>query len=919
MAHHGTNAIRTPTDRVVVAVLAVAGAALLGWSNGVGRWLGAAALLIATYELRALQLQWPHWGAHVRRALPYTIVIIAFVALFWEPLLGRPPATRDHGIHYFQTHLLFSEFLPRGTTWGWSRSFGAGYPYGESYPTLGYLVCGLPHLLSLGALDLRASYALSFAGIWGLGAFAVGWFAHGIARAMKLRGEASDWAFAIGALLWLFDAGASRQGGWNYLVFHGVWPQMFSTVLWTLSLRATAHAMRTPSPRWVGLAALALGGSVCAHPFGMVATAGSALIWLVVLALSREDIRPAPLRTWAAIHVGAFAIGSSTTLVFFESAAGMNRSPVPWASLSTLGAEIATGTLFPTHWAWLGPLFVLGAIAIVRRPTANGLLALGLVGGLLVLGSHETLTALRLDLVAAGFKNLQFPRVSIELKPLLFAIAAVGAVAGLRWLPRRSAPSRARAWSVALLAAPLLVGMLDGVGRLKTRPVGALETLQGTGHGEAEAALTRALQAEANAASVEQPMRVAFLRHKMSGGTYPIFSITDGPSALVLDGHVPAVNFKVRVTRTAAAYDALGVTHVVHDRPLPDNEARFAERLTPLDTFGPYRLARYTPQASTPLIDVPGGEASELIVEDERIKTTITVARPTRVVVRQAPHLRWEATLDGEPLEILPSRSISGLTLSAVDIARSGVLEFRYRRRSIEDAAGWLALVTTLLAIASLIRGQPIPWPTRAWPKHVPALLVVAGLLAWVFVRQRQDAQLDGTWQHIASKVAYRDAPGPEEEAEPSQRPHLVRDLVIDEVVTVRRDPQRTCVGIMGKDVLAGCSEAEHEPSLATSYRAPYLYRCIEFGLSPGGRATIDLGPGNEDIVGVLERRLMGSSGKGVRFGTLGDPTRLQRDKTNFYIAKGTAEPRATATVVNAGRHIEHFCIAAAEVSAPAE
>lgn len=874
-------------------------------------------LLSGAWELRFLRLPVP---AYLARLTPAALLTLAYVGLFWELLLGRPPATRDHGIHYFQTRLLWDELIPSGRLWGWSDALGAGYPYGESYPVLGYLLGGLPHALSFGLVGPRASYALGIAITWALGMVAVGWLAHAIVSTLERDDPAAArWAFCVGGLLWLFDAGASRQGGWNYLMFHGVWPQMFSAVLWTLSLTLTLRALGRPSPRRIAAAALVLGASVMAHPFGMLAAAASAGLLLLVVLVAPGDM-PAPLRTWVLVHLGAGAASAGVVLVFFGSAGAMARSPVQWSPLGQLSYEALANGLFSTHWVWLGPLFVLGIIAILRRPTVPGILALLLTGSLIVLGSHESMTVLRLDLLVSGFKNLQFPRYSIELKPVMFALGGVGAVtlpAAVRAITPHRIPSRTHAWMFIALATPFVASFVPDLGRLKTRPVGALDTLEANPEGEHEAAILQALRAEAEV--YDGPLVVAHLRAGMGGGMFPLFSVTDANADLVLDGHIAAVNFAHRIRRNAIGYDALGVTHVIHDRGVDAEDTAFLERLTPIGRFGSYRLARYTPEVVMPRAVADGGQADVVVDDTEHVVVDIDAAGPTRVTLRQAPHLRWQAHFDGEPLEIEETRRVKGLTLLGVQVPGSGRLELTYHRTTAERVAGWLSLATCFFGLVALSQGRRIRFGTRSRPAWLsaPALaLLCVGAL--VFAAHKQSSRLARTWQHFAASRAYRGAPLPEDEASDSERPQLVRDLVDTDAVTFARTPARVCNGLGGKDVLADCSEAEHAPIRATTYRAPYLYRCLEFGVPPGGVVELQLGDGSHDVLGRLTRRLLGSPGRGVKFaaGRAAKLRKLVSDDFDFFVPAEPGEP-VVAVLRNGGRHMERFCLAAAEVAAP--
>lgn len=910
-------ATRTSTDRLLVGLLFACGTALAVSGPGLGRWLGTAMLLGGAWELRYIVRRPP---LLLRRLAPVVVLLGAYVGLFWELLLGRPPGSRDHAIHYYQTRLLWEELIPSGRLWGWSDTLGAGYPYGESYPVLGYLLGGVSNAVTFGVVGPRASYAWGIAITWALGMVAVGWLAYTIVSAMRPGDRsAARWAFCAGGLLWLFDAGASRQGGWNYLLFHGVWPQMFSAVLWALSLTLTLRALERPSPRRIAAAALVLGASVTAHPFGMLAAAASAGLLLVAV-FAFPGVMPAPFRTWALVHLGAAAVAVSVVLVFFGSAAGMARSPVQWSPLGQLSYETLTGGLFPTHWAWLGPLFILGLFAIARRPSTLGLFSVLLCAALVVLGSHESMTVLRLDLVVAGFKNLQFPRYTIELKPVMFAIAGVGAVllpVAVRSVAPALRPSRPRAWLFAALAAPFLASFAPDLGRLKTRPVGALDTLEAHPEGIEEAAMLALLRDEAAAA--DGPLKVAYLRHGMGGGMFPIYAIADAGADLVLDGHIAAVNFKHRIRRDPTGYDALGVTHVIHDRPLGEREKIFADRLRELDTFGRYHVARYVPEATMPRVRIDHGSAAVTTDEDEHIRIDVDTPEPATVLLRQAPHLRWQATFNGEPIDIDAAKRITGLTLLSVRVPGSGQLELTYRRTPTERAAGWLSVFAWVVGLGALALGRPLRFrarptlPNASWP--VAVLLVAVALVG---VQRVQTTNLQRTWQHFAADRAYRGAPMPDDDdASEDQRPQLVRDLVDEDAVVFKRTPTLVCNGLTGKDVLAGCSEAEHRPVRATTYRAPYLFRCLEFGVPPGGVVEIKLGDGTHDVLGRLTRRLLGAPGRKLQFGAGRAPKKLASDNLDFFVRAEGREEAAVATLINGGRHLERFCLSVAEVSPP--
>ena len=122
--------------------------------------------------------------------------------------------------------------------------------------------------------------------------------------------------------------------------------------------------------------------------------------------------------------------------------------------------------------------------------------------------------------------------------------------------------------------------------------MGGLHTLEDSRYGEVDGALRAAFQ-EARAQTPERDLRVAFLRRGMSGGTYPLFALADADADIVIDGHVPAINFERRVrSQDVGLLRSLGVTHVLFDRPLEDS-ARLAlrEQLDVVLEAGDYTLA----------------------------------------------------------------------------------------------------------------------------------------------------------------------------------------------------------------------------------------------------------------------------------------------------------------------------------------
>lgn len=922
-------------------------------TTGLLRWLGMAAALATVPPLWQLVAQHPWWQAR-RGRLPLALLLAVMVIVLGPLLAGEPPASRDHGIHYFQIRLLVEELLPSGRLWGWSPSLNHGYPYGESYPVLGYLWMAAAHLLSFGVISLRTSYAWGLAALWMLSAGVAWWLASSIVRELsRLRAgsspeAASDpqdssasvrphdvagWAGLVAAVLWLLDPGASRQGGWNYLMFHGVWPQLLAATLWAASLGLTFRALARPTPRRIAFAALTLGASLWAHPFGLLTAAASAFaLAVVIVALPQARSWAGPWRTWALVHAGAACLGAAWLATFFGSAGSMARAPVPWSPLAELTTSIVQGTLLLGQWAWVGPLVVVGGAVVARRGGAKGVIVLGLVAMLLVLASEDAVTVVRLDLLVSGFKNLQFPRYAIPLKPLWFALAGVGAGQLLAWALAHRRTGDGVAWEpsawvrravVAVVLAPLLASLLPQAGRLIPRPVRALDTLSSAGLVEAEANLLEALQREAKALPEDRPLTVAVMREGMGGGTYPIATVADAGGRLALDSHVPTVNFKHRLRRRPRAYAALGVTHVIHDRPIPEDEEPLALALEPVGTFGPFTLERFVPPLGQPrrVAELRGGGTLEIIDDQvERLELQVDDVGPrSMLVLGRAPHVRWEVTLDGEVLEI-EGRSLDdhGLGWMTVPVPHAGRVVARYVVSERESRAKWLSAITLLLALGALGFGRR-PLATRApSPRARRIAAIVGGVLVLgvaIWGVRRQGLSLQNTWSQMAIDLLDDD------EDEPTAE--LRRDLVVDGMLDPELDPELVCNGLLGKDVLEGCSEPAHRPSTSFLYRDPYLYRCRRFSLPPEGWATLPLpAPGSDDVVvvGTVIRHVRKGSGKKLRWGIGRDAKGpLRNERHDFVVERDAQGEVPSLRFRNDGRGIEQICVSAAWVRRPAD
>lgn len=917
----------------VLAIAALVAIGVAGATHGLVRWLALAvvlALVPALVGLARSSLSVPgSLGARVRPWLPQ-IVLVAFAgAMLWELVLGHPPATRDHGIHYFQAKILVDDMLPRFS--GWNDRINHGYPYGEGYPTLGYLWVSAFHLVSGGLVDLRTSYAWGLLGVWALISWGV-WHVAALVYddvAARIGGELApregpepdprwrSWAGCLGAIAWLLDPGESRQGGWEYLMFHGVWPQALSAALWVASLVLVRRALVRPSPRAIGLAALAIAGGLLAHPFGLLTTAGSMVGWIAVLAIA-DDARGLPIgrtRVLAIVHVLGLALAAGGIATFLAASGEMGRSPATWALLGDLAGRFALGELFVGPWGWTGVLAVVGFALALFAARSFAWLVAGLVAGMLLLASHESVTVLQLDLVTSAFKNLQFSRWAIAIKPLAFALvgpAAIVAAVALARLVRTDASRPASPWArrafVAVLLAPLVATAISRSDVLVPRPIGAIDTLENGNHLEAERTLRAALVEE----RAHTPhMRVAFLRSRMGGAMYALFAIADADAAVVLDGHVPTVNFvHVVDQRYPVVLRRLGVTHVVHDRPLVDEDELVAA-LEPLGTHGPYTLARFLPEPRPFAELLDPGTVEVLDRTDERVELDVAPTGPTRLTLAWAPSERWTWTVNGEPRETVPTSVRGGVELLGVDVDGPARVVLEYVRSDRERFTAWASWIAMVIAALALLRGRP--FELRDLPRGATTMRaarwlgVLALVMAAGFVVRRQREQLAETWTDYADAITL--------DATRDPMPPFAGDLTVERGITVTRTPERICVGLLGKDPLVDCRESDAGPLVGLVYVEPFLYRCTSFTVAPGGEADVTLGEDAQEVLAVLVRR-GGDKSRDLRYEvTSGDHPSTSRalvTRAELRIRPSADGEPARLHFTNASDEPERICLAAA-------
>jgi hypothetical protein len=955
----------------VAALLLTSVLALLG--GPLARWAAAGLFLALLPSLWTLVRPFAEhgtlgrWTRRLGDHLPHLILFVAAIALLGELALAHPPASRDHGIHYFQTHVLAHELIPAGRTRGWSDAFNSGYPFGDNYPVFGYLwVAGL-HLLSFGAISLRASYALGLLAIWVIALWGIWKLAAMISTEVQARApgkgaRAPDddsarvarrraaWAGCIAALLWLLDPGASREGGWVYLMFHGVWPQMLSTALWIASLSLTFAALRRPSPRSLALAALALGGSVLAHPFGLLTAVCSFTAWPVVL-WATGSLRRLPggaIRWWLLIHGVAGLLAIWWVVGFLDSAGAMNRSPVAWHTLGALSTSALRGELFENHIAWVGPLAVVGGIVSLRKGGALAWMCATLLCGMLILGSEAAVTVLRLDLIVSAFKNLQFPRYAIALKPIWCALAGIGGASLITFLRghwRRSSPEeviadrggpagtrRAKvALAVLCFAAPFSALLAD-LDRLASNPVGGVHTLEGSIHADHERAIRETLEREL-ASLEDRPMKVAFLRHGMSGGTYPLYAIADVGARVALDGHVPAVNYRRQLkSRTPKALRSMGVTHVIWDRPLEKRDralAKALEEISPAEEagFGGYHVARLPDTGTPPSPDLRAGQGEVKIAERHTERyvfelSDLDVDRPGTLNLAIGEYTRWRATdQDGRVLESRAVRlagGVPGIGIKLPPGPRSRTITLEYVESPNARWSVWVSLIALAIVLLACISRRELELATRIHPPIVQRISWITGFLALTLIVgllwKRTERKVVATWEPVIEAL---DLSRDDADAGP---PTLEHDLVMEGDWMARTSNPRACDPMLGRNALHGCNESSMRARVSMVYRKPYLYRCARVQVPAKGSLELRFEGIDEQatVVGFVARLTAGRrGGEGLQFRVSGKSRFQTADKARrrlFHTPPDAHEGTVLVELTNDFAWTEDVCVSAATV-----
>jgi hypothetical protein len=603
---------------------------------------------------------------------PIVLVTVYGLGLLWPVPTGRMPLSADHTVHLTRIWMFAGE-LAEGRVRGWSPVWFFGTPVGELYPVLGDLLIVAVRALSLGLLSWSQAYALGFSIVF----VAQGWVMLRVGRAMGL----GPLPGLVAACLVLSDAGAYREGGWEYTVLYGVWPQTLATSLTWLALGELACAAQTEvAPgrrRRIAIAAAAMAAALLAHPMSMLSMAlGGPLLVAMLGTWSRERLERAATVGLLAAALG-LALAAWWIVPMLDHRAWMASYGWLWLPLDRMLAAAKDG-----HLTQHVPAAVTGACAL-------GLVAVALMGTRFarfvgvyaifawVLASQDAVWTLRLDRISEGFTHIQYQRFVTLAKPGFFLMA--GAAIGIavragnavwRRGSRRTRPLALVAWT---LAAALGGSMAQGQARvMKDRHVGEIQLERAPNMPQLHddhAALTRWLDARWSE-------RTRFHRATVHEGRnvhwfmdLPVYSAMP----LYKQGFTPGDNFVHKPeTGTPALLDRLQVRYVT---ALRRKVWRGADLVADFGAVTVFERRGWDAHAVA-WLDGPGD--LEILVdapEQDRVRVRVHGSGgTTRLVFGIAGYPRWALDGPNGPVEWFEAPVIGRGAIATVQERRSGAL-----------------------------------------------------------------------------------------------------------------------------------------------------------------------------------------------------------------------------------------------------
>ncbi|PID38890.1 MAG: hypothetical protein CSA65_01450 [Proteobacteria bacterium] len=693
---------------VMIVAPAALGVPLALSTRYVPQLLGMALVLIALYGLLPLlcrgigdlEQPWVFRGREVRwlpGALPAIGLVIVTCALLWPTFLGQMVQSQDHTIHLSRAWHFVTQMLGKGQLSGWSDWWFAGYPAGEDYPPAGDWLIGGIYLGTFGLLGWEATYAVAVLAMYAIAALGV--YAFG-------RVYLGRFAGFLGGLFFLLDRGQYREGGWNYTIWWGVWPQVLSTGFTFLSFALLDRVIKRARPRDFALAGLATGAALVAHPVAVIYFGLGAPIFLVARALSDDDGRPAGqivARCLAALAIGG-ALAAFWVLPFVAKGSWMAKYGELWKSLPEMGSGLWEGKLFDNA---MPPVIILGAfgaaVALWRRSFgATFLAAYGAVT--LFLASSTAFQGLDLLTISPSFGQIQFQRLSILAKPCVWLLA--GYAISMLFQRVSASPTTTRRASgftwpryvlvalVLLVVAPFVRPVLEHYGRTYGRELGRPKTRKQVAHWKSYQRFLSWSKGIREKELKQGFYRIAYVRPYNDHFFGAALAYNQTPMYKV--GYTPAINFKHKPdTADPRLYKLLNVKYVVSI----GGQGGDLELVKRFGAIYVYRFKGYTTQRYT--LKGPGSVKVERFEPGGggiRLKVSGATDK-SRLILHVANYPNWGAKVEGGDALPISTGALGGHKIFISVPAKNGTLVFSYGM----PAANLLGALLSWLAIGLLL------------------------------------------------------------------------------------------------------------------------------------------------------------------------------------------------------------------------
>lgn len=798
-------------------------------NSPVPNWIATVALLLGLVHLaprlRPLAARLPH--DRLAALAPYLAVTITATWALWPLPLGVLPISQDHAQHYLAHRVLIDDLIgDAGLLFGWTHRVSTGLPFGDVYPTGAYLITAAPHLLTFGLIPVDASYAI--------GVFA-GWLTAALAVVAWTRRLAGGWIGpTFAGLALLLDVGGSRQGGWYYSFFLGVWPQFVATGIWLLSLLAMVRLAERQTVGRLAAAVLITGYAFWAHAFNAFNLLAGAIVLVPLYLLLRpaDPTRDDP-RLGAVWMIAAFGLAALIGLGWISLFANLDDElrvaiPADWGTLEDRVLALLEGRPFDFQAAVVGAAALIGAgLAILRRRPLD-IATVTLVALLLVLVGQDAVAFTELGL-HEDHPIVMHRRFSMTLKPLWYSLAGLGlagAIAGARALAAQHAPTplapTPRPLNVLFLVAlaPLAWSAWAARGGVIDGPVADVLTAEKAMVTEELTRLGELLRAEAARLGPGAPHRVVSDHRANEHGHYELFPIADAGFGYLPTLRPPCQTYKhINARRSAAGWRWLGATLVIAPAPRRHPGAALVEKV------GRYHVYRLQDEARWPARVLSGPGAVEVLEwAPHHIRLRLSDTAPgTRVQLGLPPYPKWQATLGQRAIELTPSHGPGGYLGLAFEAPADGEAILTYQQPPAQ--AGALKRAYALIALALL---GLLAWRVRlpAWPapRHRPKLVVAAfggAALAAIAITWSLTGDHDE-----ATAARWLDDRG----GEVLERLHRRRP---DHVA---REPASACVRPFTRDPRPECNERLLEPTLHVGRReGTQRPTCLRFGIPDGG------------------------------------------------------------------------------------